>query len=472
MHHPANQLLGLCLTAPQSVPEIREQISLNWVNHPILKTLLKAVFEMDTKGLVVDTASLRQAVSQQLDLVAVDQLLSECLSVSVSIDAVGTYIDQLNSYYRAQELSAGLHICINDLQNGIDCDEVIAHNSQLLGKVEKQAAGSGCMTLTDAVAKSMDNLELVLSGEGSLGIRSGYDMLDADLGGFRPADYIIVAGRPSHGKTTLTLNMMLNTSYLADDPFLFFSLEMSGESIAENAMANLSSIPLNSLRNASLTDEEWGRYSDAVGRVNDYNFLIDDTMMPVEDLCRQARAVKREHGKLSGIAVDYIQLLTSKTLKTDNRNLEIGEISRQLKALAKELDCPVFALSQLNRSLEQRTDKRPMNSDLRESGSLEQDADIIMFIYRPEMYDPSDRPGEAEIIVGKARKAAIGSYNLLFEGQYCRIKDNANRMVDTSAVPTPPKQKPLAEVYAGKSSVTDSEKSGANGKSRGIDFIN
>ncbi|HAW92797.1 TPA: replicative DNA helicase, partial [Candidatus Azambacteria bacterium] len=259
------------------------------------------------------------------------------------------------------------------------------------------------------------------------GLSSGYMDLDKMTNGFQPSDLIIVAARPSMGKTTFAMNLCEHAAITSDKPVLIFSLEMPSDQIMMRMLASLGRINQTKVRTGQLEDEDWARLSSAIELLNSKGKMyIDDAsgLTPTEVRSR-ARRVAREHGGLSMIMVDYLQLMTVPGL-SENRTLEIAEISRSLKSLAKELKVPVIALSQLNRGLEQRADKRPVNSDLRESGSIEQDADLIMFIYRDEVYhEDSAEKGLAEIIIGKQRNGPIGKVRLTFHGHFSRFDNYA-----------------------------------------------
>lgn len=261
--------------------------------------------------------------------------------------------------------------------------------------------------------------------DGVTGVSSGYRDLDKKTAGFQKSDLVIVAARPSMGKTTFAMNLCENAAMMQDKPVLIFSLEMPAEQLMMRTLASISRVDQTRIRTGQLDDEDWARISSTMGlMLEKRNMYIDDSsgLTPTEVRSR-ARRVFREHNGLSLIMIDYLQLMRVPSL-SDNRTLEIAEISRSLKALAKELQVPVMALSQLNRLLEQRADKRPINSDLRESGSIEQDADLVMFIYRDEVYhEQSEMKGIAEIIIGKQRNGPIGTVRLTFNGQYSRFDD-------------------------------------------------
>ena len=259
------------------------------------------------------------------------------------------------------------------------------------------------------------------------GIPTGYHDLDGRTSGLQPGDLLIVAGRPSMGKTSFALNMAEHVAIEVGLPVAVFSMEMGGSQLAMRMLSSVGKLDAHRVRTGRLNDDEWSRLSFALGKMHEAPLYIDETpaLNPI-DLRARARRLHRQCGKLGLIVIDYLQLMSS-TSQGENRATEISEISRSLKGLAKELNVPVIALSQLNRSLEQRPNKRPVMSDLRESGAIEQDADVIMFIYRDEVYNP-DTPdkGTAEIIIGKQRNGPIGMVRLTFMGEYTRFENFAN----------------------------------------------
>ena len=258
------------------------------------------------------------------------------------------------------------------------------------------------------------------------GVPTGFTDLDRMTSGLQPGDLIIVAGRPSMGKTAFALNI---AEYVAVDvglPVAVFSMEMGGTQLAMRMLASIGRLDSHRVRTGRLTDDEWSRLTYALGKLHEAPMHIDETggMNPT-DLRGRARRLKRQVGKLGLIVIDYIQLMGS-TRQNENRATEVSEISRSLKALARELEVPIIALSQLSRKVEERTDKRPMMSDLRESGAIEQDADVILMMYREDYYKP-DTPdkGMAEVIIGKQRNGPTGTVSLAFLGEYTRFENLA-----------------------------------------------
>ena len=299
---------------------------------------------------------------------------------------------------------------------------------------ERTSENEGPQSVDKILESTLERIELLYKTphDGVTGVNTGFSDLNKKTAGLQGSDLVIVAARPSMGKTTFAMNLCENAAMDQDKPVLIFSLEMPADQIMMRMLASLSRVDQTKIRTGQLDDEDWARISSTMGVLMEKkNMFIDDSsaLTPTEIRSR-ARRVAREHGGLSMIMVDYLQLMRVPAL-SDNRTLEIAEISRSLKALAKELNVPVVALSQLNRSLEQRADKRPVNSDLRESGSIEQDADLIMFIYRDEVYNPeSSLKGIAEIIIGKQRNGPIGSVRLTFQGQFSRFDNYAGPAFD------------------------------------------
>lgn len=285
-------------------------------------------------------------------------------------------------------------------------------------------AGKGFVGIKQLLTKTVEQIDYLFEQEGHItGVATGFTEFDDMTTGLQAGDLVIVAGRPSMGKTTFAMNIAENAAIAQKTPVAVFSMEMPAESLAMRMISSLGRIDQHHLRTGQLTDDDWPRITSAVSILSEAQVFVDDTpALSPTDLRARARRLKREHG-LGMIVIDYLQLMQVSG-STENRATEISEISRSLKALAKELEVPVVALSQLNRSLEQRPNKRPVMSDLRESGAIEQDADVIVFIYRDEVYN-QDSPdkGTAEIIIGKQRNGPIGTTRLTFLGKYTKFEN-------------------------------------------------
>jgi replicative DNA helicase len=288
----------------------------------------------------------------------------------------------------------------------------------------RQRSGQGFRPLKDVVSKTIDRLDTLSRTEGNItGIPTGFSEMDAKTAGLQRGDLIIVAGRPSMGKTSLAINIAENAAIGHQIPTAIFSMEMSAEQLSFRMIGSIGRVNQSHLRTGNLSDDDWPRINSAVSMMSNAPIFIDDApaLTPTEVRAR-ARRLKRRNN-LGLIVVDYLQLMQIGGTN-ENRATEISEISRSLKALAKEVDVPVIALSQLNRSVEQRTDKRPVMSDLRESGAIEQDADVIFFIYREEVYDKdTPRKGVADIIIGKQRNGPVGEFRLTFMGEFTKFEN-------------------------------------------------
>ncbi len=289
---------------------------------------------------------------------------------------------------------------------------------------------SGFMSIQPILKQVVDRVQELYDRDSPsevTGVPSGFADLDDKTSGLQPSDMLIVAGRPAMGKTTFALNVAEHVAVEQRLPVAIFSMEMPGTQLATRFISSVGRIDMQKIRSGRLTDDDWQRLTVAMGKLYDAPLFIDETpgLNPI-DLRARARRLARQCGRLGLIVIDYLQLMVG-SRDSDNRASELSEISRSIKALAKELHVPIIALSQLNRSLEQRPNKRPVMSDLRESGAIEQDADIIMFIYRDEVYNPdSPDKGTAELIIGKHRNGPTGTVRMTFLGQYTRFENFAH----------------------------------------------
>jgi replicative DNA helicase len=281
--------------------------------------------------------------------------------------------------------------------------------------------------LLRSVVARIDELYNRQGGSDITGIATGFIDLDKQTSGLQKGDLVIIAGRPSMGKTAMALNIAENVALAEGLPVVIFSMEMSGEQLAARLLGSVGRVDQSRMRTGKLQDDEWPRVTDAIARLSNTQILIDETgaLSSLELRARARRIARNFGGTLGLVVIDYLQLMSGSG--SENRATEISEISRSLKSLAKELQCPVVALSQLNRGLEQRPNKRPIMSDLRESGAIEQDADVIMFIYRDEVYHPDTTTdkGVAEIIIGKQRNGPIGTIRLSWQGPYTKFDNLA-----------------------------------------------
>ncbi|MEY4495742.1 MAG: hypothetical protein RL744_806 [Pseudomonadota bacterium] len=289
--------------------------------------------------------------------------------------------------------------------------------------------------LLKTVVARIDELYNRQGGSDITGIATGFIDLDKQTSGLQKGDLVIIAGRPSMGKTAMALNIAENVALAEGLPVVIFSMEMSGEQLAARLLGSVGRVDQSRMRTGKLQDDEWPRVTDAIARLSNTQILIDETgaLSSLELRARARRIARNFGGTLGLVVIDYLQLMSGSG--SENRATEISEISRSLKSLAKELQCPVVALSQLNRGLEQRPNKRPIMSDLRESGAIEQDADLIMFIYRDEVYHPdtTQDKGIAEIIIGKQRNGPIGTVRVSWQGPYTKFDNLAMGSVGYSS---------------------------------------
>jgi replicative DNA helicase len=332
------------------------------------------------------------------------------------------------------EVTARCYDTQDDIENLIDQAEKtifeIAHSNK----------GQGFQPMSSIVPRAFDRItKLFDKQEHITGVATGYDELDRMTAGLQASELIILAARPSMGKTALSMNIVQHAALIGKVPVAVFSLEMSMEALALRMLCSIGRIDSQRVRTGKLHDNDWPKLTRATGMLADAPIYIDDTPgQTVLEMRAKARRLKSEHN-LGLVVVDYLQLMQGKS-NSENRTQEISEISRSLKAMAKELDVPVLALSQLNRSLENRTDKRPQLADLRESGAIEQDADVIMFIYRDEVYNRAeDNPnrGLAEVIIGKQRNGPTGMVKMTFLGEYTTFENYTSRMPTSPYQPEP-----------------------------------
>lgn len=410
------------------------------------RLVFQAIDELANKNKPIDVLTVADWLKGkgELDDVGGEVYLFELAKNTPTAANITAYADIVHERAVLRQLISAAGAIADDAfsPNGRDVRDVLDEAERRIFDIaEHDNATEGPVGLPTLLGQAMERIdELYRSGGAITGTPTGFKDLDNMTSGLQPSDLIIIAGRPSMGKTILGVNIaehiaLQNLQQESKKPVLIFSLEMPGDAIAMRMLSSLGRINHHKLRTGDLVDADWSRITSNLTLLSETNLFIDDSpgLTPTEMRSR-ARRLAREHGQLGLIVVDYLQLMRVPGFR-ENRVLEISEISRSLKSLAKELKVPVIALSQLNRSLEQRTDKRPVMSDLRESGAIEQDADVIAFIYRDEVYrDESPDKGIAEIIIGKQRNGPIGKVRLAFMGQYMRF-DNLSYAQPMGAQP-------------------------------------
>lgn len=394
------------------------------------RLIFRAIAELASENKPRDALTVSSALNRmgELDDAGGMAYLGEIMKNTASAANIGAYAEIVRERSVLRQLiRVSYEISDTAYQpQGATSNEILDEaERKIFAIAEQQTKGQGPQALRPLLTAAIDRIEQLFSSNDPLtGLSTGFADMDERTAGLQKADLVIVAARPSMGKTAFAMNLVENV-LLGGAPVLVFSMEMPAGSLVMRMLSSLGRIDQTRVRSGKLEEEDWPRLTSTMAMLNEQKLFIDDSpgLSPTE-LRARARRVARENGGVLGmIMVDYLQLMRVPGLE-NNRVNEISEISRSLKGLAKELNCPVIALSQLNRALEQRPNKRPVMSDLRESGAIEQDADVIMFIYRDEVYNPeSPDKGTAEIIIGKQRNGPIGTLRLAFQGKYTRFED-------------------------------------------------
>jgi replicative DNA helicase len=421
-------LLGAMLLSRDAIAAAIERCSPADFYKPSHGQIFGAITSLYAQGEPADAVTVAEELRRAgtLEEVGGAAMLGSLQSNTPAISSAGRYarIVEENSLLRrligvAQEIAEIGYGLPEDVTNAIDQAEAMVFD------VAQRRSADSIVSLHDLLGRSLDRLEeLYDRGETITGVPTGYQDLDEHLSGLQPSNLIVVGGRPSMGKTAFALGLAANAAMLGT-PVLFFSLEMSHLEVAQRLLCAEARVDATRMRNGRLLEADWPKISNAIGRIGGAPLYIDDNPnATVMDIRAKARRMRARDG-LGLVVVDYLQLMSGR-LGAENRQVEISEISRGLKILARELVIPVVALSQLSRGLESRADKRPMLADLRESGAIEQDADVVMFIYRDELYSP-DSPdrGAAEIHIAKHRNGPTGAVQLAFVTNYARFANMA-----------------------------------------------
>lgn len=398
--------------------------------HRILFRSIAALVKRDQP---FDVVTLLDALKShnELDDAGGEAYLFELANNTPSVANVSAYADIVREKSVQRQLIAVATEIADSAYNpsGRQVPELLDMAETKVFAIGEQTGGDGGPeNIKSILVRTVEKIDaLYHNGDAITGLATGLSDLDEMTSGLQPSDLIIVAGRPSMGKTTLVMNMAEHAAIKSGKPVLVFSMEMPSDSLAMRMMSSLGRIDQHKIRTGKLDDDDWPRVTSAVHMLSEAPLFIDDTpALSPSEMRARARRLAKEQGNIGLIVVDYLQLMKVPGFNAENRTAEISEISRSLKSLAKELQVPVIALSQLNRSLEQRSDKRPVMSDLRESGAIEQDADLICFIYRDEVYnEDSPDKGTAEIIIAKQRNGPIGKVRVAFIGKYTRFEDLA-----------------------------------------------
>ena len=422
-------VLGGLMLDPNAYDRIADQLTDNDFYRRDHQLIFRAIAELAQKSKPFDAVTLGEWFESMglAEQVAGGAYLIELASTTPSAANIVAYAEIVRDKAVLRQLiDVGTGIVNDGFQpDGRDSDMILEEaEKQVLAIAQSRSSGRSDFTdVQKALVEAFDVLQTRYANGGSVtGLPTGYTEFDELTAGLQKTDLIILAARPAMGKTTLALNMAEFAAFKSKQPVAVFSMEMSASQLALRLISSVGRVNAQRLRTGQLEDEDWSRVTSAIRQLKEVKIFIDDEpgLSPVK-LAAKARRLKREHG-LGLIVIDYLQLM-SVPGNSENRATEISEISRSLKGLAKELQVPVIALSQLNRSLETRADKRPVMADLRESGAIEQDADMIVFIYRDDYYNKENSPdkGLAEVIIGKQRSGPTGSIKLKFFGEYTRF---------------------------------------------------
>ena len=426
-------LLGALLLAAQEWDKIVELVNdqdFYRTEHQLIFSAMQALIEKQSSPVDIITVSEYLDTGDQLERAGGLVYLGELARNTPSTRNIEAYAQIVRERSTMRQLiaAAGEISTLNFNPEGRSGSELLEEAERRIMEIsEGRVQRGGPRGVNDLISLTIDRIDELYGAKSAItGLSTGYIDLDDSTSGLQSSDLVIVAGRPSMGKTAFAMNLVEHAVLKQDKPVLVFSMEMPAESLIVRMLSSIGRIDQQRLRNGQLLDEDWPRLTSAVEALKDRPLFIDDTpaMSPSEVRAR-ARRLKREQGDIAMIMLDYLQLMQIPGFR-EGRTAEVSEISRSLKAIAKEFDCPMVALSQLNRSLEQRPNKRPVMSDLRESGGIEQDADVIAFIYRDEVYhEETPDKGVAEIIIGKQRNGPIGTVRLAFQREFTRFENLA-----------------------------------------------
>ncbi len=419
-------VLGSLLIDRDAIIKIASYVKPDDFYHGANGTIYQAILDLYNRREPTDFITLSDELTrrERLDQVGGIAYLSALLNAvptAVHVEYYGKIVERTATLRRL--IDAGAEIVTIGYRDGVDTEDALDAAERAIFDVSQRRSTKDFQSIAEVLDRFFDQIDYMQQHRGDVvGVATGYTDLDQLTGGLQKSDLIIIAARPSVGKTAFALGMAYGAAVQHGKTVGIFSLEMSAEQLVQRLLSTETGVDSHRLRLGQIDDNEWDRISRAFGRLAEANIYIDDTAgAGVMELRSKARRLQAEHG-VDLIVVDYLQLMSGR--RSENRVQEISEISRSLKGLARELNVPVVALSQLSRAVESRADHRPMLSDLRESGSIEQDADIVMFIYRDEVYDPeTERKGIAEIIVAKHRNGPVGSINLRFFDRTARFAD-------------------------------------------------
>lgn len=447
-------VLGGLMLEREAFDQVSDLITASDFYKPSHQIIYKTISELHQKAEPIDLVTVTNALQNknELDIIGGPEYLLSLLDKVVSaanIDSHAKIIHEKSLLRRLIGTSTSLieKAYGTDFQ---DAEALIDYAEAEILKVGEQKTSNGLIGSMDIVKSSIEKIEDLYKRKADVtGVPTGFTELDRMTSGLHGGELIIVAARPSMGKTAFSLNLATHMALRAKKTVAYFSVEMGKESVMMRLLAAEAKISMGEIRNGRIQDASWPKLIQAAGAISEANLFIDDTagISPFEIRAR-CRRLKATHG-LDCIMIDYLQLMDLKQ-KVESRERAVSEISKGLKAIAKEMNIPIIALAQLNRGVEGRSDRRPMLSDLRESGSIEQDADVIMMLYRDDYYDKddADKQGAAEVIIGKQRNGPTGTVKLRFDAKYNKFRDADGESV--SPLPPPQAPPPMAGGFGGK----------------------
>ncbi len=423
-------LLGAMMLSAEAIASAAGVVNASDFYKPAHGHVYDAVHTLYAAGQPVDSVTVADELRRAglLDGIGGPGVLAQIMSSTPATSNAGRYARIVEEYALLRRL-IGVAGEIAELGYSVpeDVTKALDRAESLVYEVNERRVTDSTRAIADLLGDNLQRFEdLYEKGDAITGTPTGYLDLDALLSGLQPSSLVVVGARPAMGKTSFALGMIAHAALEAQRPVLFFSLEMSSLELSQRLLCAEAKVDSTRARNGRLEPDDWSKISRAIGRLGEAKIWIDDNPnLTIMEIRAKARRLKSQIGDLGMIVIDYLQLMTGQS-RAENRQVEVSELSRGLKILARELETPVVALSQLSRGLEMRADKRPMLADLRESGSIEQDADVVMFIFREEIYDPKpENAGQAEIIVAKHRSGPTGVVQLAFLPQYTRFANMA-----------------------------------------------
>ncbi|MEJ0014258.1 MAG: replicative DNA helicase [Actinomycetota bacterium] len=420
-------VLGGMLLSKDAIADVVEIIKERDFYRPAHELIYDAILDLYGRGDPADPVTVSAELTKRGDIARVGgaPYLHTLISSVPTAANAGYYARIVRDRAILRRLvEAGTKIVQLGYSESGDVDDAVDAAQAEVYSVTESRLNEDYIQLSELMTPTLDEIEAIQKGIGVEGVRSGFKDLDALTNGFHPGNMIVLAARPAVGKSTLGLDIARNASIHNGITSVIFSLEMSRSEIAMRMISAEANVALNNIRSGSMSDEEWGRVAKRTSQFSQAPLFIDDSPnLSLMEIRSKARRLKQRNN-LKLIIIDYLQLMTSGK-RVENRQQEVSEFSRNLKLLAKELDVPIIAISQLNRSPEQRADKKPLLSDLRESGSIEQDADMVILLHRDDLYDSQNRSGEADLIVAKHRNGPTRTITVAAQLHYARFKDIA-----------------------------------------------